>query len=52
MSQGFFCDTIVFFSDIIQGLLGLFYAFLGIFGVATPAELAGPFGSVFGCNIQ
>jgi hypothetical protein len=50
MSQGFFCDSLVFLSGIVQGLLGLFYAFLGIFGVSSPI-VSDPVGSIFGCNL-
>jgi hypothetical protein len=50
MSQGFFCDSLVFISDIVQAFFTLFYAVWGIFGLETPL-VDPPSGSLFGCNL-
>jgi hypothetical protein len=51
MSQGLFCDFLVFFFNLNQALLNLIFLPGLLFGVAVP-ELFADVGSIFGCNLQ
>ncbi len=52
MSQGIFCDLIVFMFDVLQGLVDIgfiFYDLLGLPAFNLREQLN--IGSIFGCNL-